>query len=172
MPAAALHRRPHRPSAAWTAAVLSIICCVASSQNLDSLIDLAQLLASDPPRTTVENINIIQRGDDDGGGSVPICHMPYLFPFTGRNGEVDNTRRQYEGLAAIALAMEHLNTGNGSIVPEVEGIDARCPMRFTTQSYDTKAQQSVGVEHMVALTDRRNLEHLLPCAILGASESG
>ena len=70
--------------------------------------------------------------------------------------------------------MEHLNSGNGSIIPDIDGINKTCPLRFTTKSFDTECQQIVGLDHVVSLTDRIKAaeeQQLFPTAILGASYS-
>lgn len=158
-------------SVALAATILLAVCCITASQNLDSLIDLAHLLASNQPKSTTGNINIIQGGGDDGSeSSVALCHIPYLFLFS-LEGQPANFIGSFEGLAAISLALEHLNSGDGRIVPEIEGLPARCPLRFTTQSHDTKLEKRWGVDEMIGLTDRTNTGQLLPCAILGAAAS-
>ena len=43
---------------------------------------------------------------------------------------------------ATHLAVEHLNSGNGVIIPEVEGLNERCPIRFTTEMIDSKRSSS------------------------------
>lgn len=139
----------------------------ASSQSLNSLISLDELLESNPPASTSGNVNILDLGNND---TKSICYLPYLFFFTTPDGP-NNAIGSFDGLAAIALAMEHLNTGNGTIIPQVDGINERCPLRFTTKSFDTATSQRVGVDHLIDMTDRGNTEQLLPCAILGAAYS-
>jgi hypothetical protein len=85
-----------------------------------------------------------------------------------------NALGTYEGVASVALAMEHLNTGNGSIVREIEGINKKCPLRFITEVFDYGGQASRGMDIAINLTDRVGREsdgRLLPCAILGADRS-
>jgi hypothetical protein len=50
------------------------------------------------------------------------------FPFMG----------VLEDSLAVALAAKHLNTGDGSVVPEVEGLKDRCNVRFTTEYFDSE----------------------------------
>ena len=83
---------------------------------LSSSIALSQLLAAEHKTTSLGNVNFIE--PSDGGGNVVVCYMPYLHPFSTGDGTPSNAVGQYEGLAAIFLAMEHLNTGNGTIVSE------------------------------------------------------
>ncbi len=81
----------------------------------------------------------------------------------------------YEGLAAIALAAQHLNTGDGSIVPEVAGLaNNKCGIHFNVAAYDTEQTISVAMDKIIQITDRtRNDEadNVLPCVILGAARS-
>jgi len=67
--------------------------------------------------------------------------------------------------------MEHLNTGNGELVPELNGINQHCPLIFTMKAFGTEMQQRVGVNHIITLTDRSRTQELLPSAILGAAFS-
>jgi len=103
-----------------------------------------------------------------------ICHLPYVFPFTDPSGAPWNAIGTYEGLAAIALACQHLNTADGSIVPEVSEI-GQCGLKFNVASYDTALSESVAVDQVIQITDRSNdaTNTLLrpPCVILGAARS-
>ena len=45
------------------------------------------------------------------------------FPFMG----------VLEGALAVALAIQHLNTGDGSVIPEVQGLNEKCNVRFTAE---------------------------------------
>ena len=78
--------------------------------------------------------------------------------------------------------MEHLNTGNGEIVSELDGVNERCPLKFYTDSFDTMIQQSTALNHIIALTDphdekqleekeQQQQQQLVPCAILGSGGS-
>ena len=69
------------------------------------------------------------------------------------------------------MAIEHLNTGNGYIIPELNGINNRCPLHFTTKAFDTEASQRMGVDHIISMTDRSRKDQLIPCSILGAAYS-
>jgi len=139
------------------------------SSQLSASISLSKRLAAEPLTSTVGNVNIIGISDNN---REPVCYLPYLFEFTNKY-RPNNAIGQYEGLAAILLAMEHLNTGNGIIVPELDGIDQRCPLKFTTKAFDTGGQQRMGIDHAMALTDRNRsrTRKLLPSAILGAASS-
>jgi hypothetical protein len=91
--------------------------------------------------------------------------MPMMFEFGA------NPLGIYEGAASVALAMEHLNTGNGTIVPELDGLDQRCPLRFVTEAFDIGSQASLGVDAVIEVTDRSRKGELIPCAIIGMERS-
>lgn len=103
---------------------------------------------------------------------IAICHLAHLFE--GTMLTPDNERfiidvfGSWEGTVAIALAAEHLNTGDGSIVKAVEGINQKCNIRFTMESFDVEnVSKNDAVEEMIALTDRTPVEERLPCAVIG-----
>ena len=96
-----------------------------SAQNLKSLISLSQILNAKPSIATNGHINIIDNSSssyvdevtgDTISDSIQLCYLPYLIRFSV-DGEPDNKSGSYEGMAAVSLALEHLNTGNGVITP-------------------------------------------------------
>jgi hypothetical protein len=154
------------------------LCCISTfphfvfSQTLSYQISLSELLTNNPPNQTIGNVNIYV--DESSGQSLEIAYFPYLMSFTCGDGLPTNVGEIYDGVASISLAMEHLNTGNGTIIPEVSGLNESCPLRFTTKSFDDECQQLIGVEHVVSLLRRgsgEDQEQLFPSAILGATYS-
>ena len=140
------------------------------SQRLQSLISLQELLSTNPPTSTSGNVNIINTSSSSS--SIALAYLPFLFFFTTGDGIPLNALGSYESFAAASLAMEHLNTGNGSIVSELADIHKRCPLQFTSKAFDTEASQRVGVDHTISITDRSKTDQqLLPCGILGAAYS-
>ena len=113
----------------------------ATTSLLPSSAALARLLAGGFSAAPVGNVNVVDAGDDDGSPPFPLCYLPYMSPFT-IGGETANIVGVWGGVAAVALAIEHLNAGNGSIVSEVAGLDRRCPLWFTSDSFDTELQVS------------------------------
>ncbi|CAJ1931277.1 unnamed protein product [Cylindrotheca closterium] len=73
-------------------------------------------------------------------------------------------------MAAVLLALEHLNTGNGTLVEEVGGLDERCNIKFTSEFKDTALSESESLNHVVELTGRSQ-ETELPAAYVGAFRS-
>mmetsp|Transcript_18477 Transcript_18477/g.39971 ORF Transcript_18477/g.39971 Transcript_18477/m.39971 type:complete len:910 (+) Transcript_18477:305-3034(+) len=169
----------HRTASASAASLLVAMCfCLViipqgSAQSLKSLISLSQVLAAKPPNAPIGNFNIIEDGNDSSK-PIPLCYFPYLSLFV-RDGKPYNSggssgNGYYNGLAAISLALEHLNTGNGTIVPDLDGINQRCPLRFFTDSFDSEAQEAISVNQVISLTDRGEGQ-MVPCAILSATRS-
>ena len=135
-----------------------------TAANLKSLISLSRILDADPEISTINNINIIETSavEED----IALCYLPILLTFN-----MSSTNGVFHGLASAALAIEHLNTGNGSIVPELAELNQRCPLRFVIDAFDTKEQASHGVDVVIDLTERSKKGELIPCAIIGADGS-
>jgi len=70
--------------------------------------------------------------------------------------------------AATHLAIEHLNNGDGSVIPEVAGLNDRCPIRFTTEMIDTMRSPAMAVDKAIEIISRENQT---TCAIAGAGRS-
>lgn len=113
-------------------------------------------------------------GDIQNEADVPICHMIYFMPFStldsNGNRAVYNEITTLESGAAVMLAAQHLNAGNGSLVPDLGGLSDQCPIRFTVEWVDTEFVESSAVNSAIELTDRK-LPEREPCAIIGAVRS-
>ena len=57
------------------------------------------------------------------------------------------------------------------MVPEVEGLDKRCNIRFTGEIFDTEASERTSLNKLIELKNRKPGSEQLPCAFLGASVS-
>lgn len=79
----------------------------------------------------------------------------------------------FEGAAAIHLAMMHLNTGDGTVVADVQGLNETCPLRFTFEVFDTENYETTLVNSLIELNAREpnQTEEPLPCAFLGSGRS-
>jgi len=97
-----------------------------------------------------------------------LCHLAGIFPFT--TGDYTPYQNVFTDAAAVALAAHHLNVGDGSIVPEVENLDQRCPIRFTTEFADTEYKGGVALNHAALMMNRKQREQR-PCAVIGAHRS-
>lgn len=100
-------------------------------------------------------------------GDVAICHVGSftsvtIGPYVSISG--------FEEVTALALAAHHLNTGDGRVVSEIEGINERCPIRFTTEFLDNNFDQKKGVKNILDLMVRpaESSETRRPCATVGA----
>ena len=82
--------------------------------------------ASWPTSSGAALYDVVPELKDAGFDSIGLCNLATLWPFTF-NGEPWNSWPTHEGFATMALAAEHFNTGNGSIVPALQGINEWCP---------------------------------------------
>jgi Receptor family ligand binding region/7 transmembrane sweet-taste receptor of 3 GCPR len=119
------------------------------------------------------------------GDRIAFCHLISMNAFSRTaGGNTTYSDVAYESAIATMLAVQHLNTGDGSIIPELEGLPERCPIRFSIQYVDTEFDVGTALNHAIALTHPRiNVtddlgdeefaykNHLPPCAFLGASQS-
>jgi hypothetical protein len=60
--------------------------------------------------------------------------------------------------------MDHLNKGNGTIVPELGELNKHFTLRFVIDVFDTEKQAIHGVDVVINLTDRSRKGELIPCA--------
>ena len=122
-------------------------------------------------------------GSNDDDDQLLLCHVPTFMPFS----EIDasGNRRYFAAgfgfsvSASTLMAIHHWNNGIGKVVKDIEGINNTCPIRFTTEIFDT-VQSPVHVTkdflHTIKRSpgspgsgnDRKNLQ---PCAVLGPIRS-
>jgi len=75
-------------------------------------------------------------------------------------------RRGYETALSQLLAIRHLNSGDGSIVKEIEGLDRTCPVRFGIDFVNTELNVE---DAMVGLNERISSNTAEPpCVFLGS----
>ena len=119
------------------------------------------------------NNNITRRGNlqvipfqEGSHDEIAICNLAVVLPFReGVDGEFLTSYFEYA--ASIALAVHHLNTGDTSIVKDLQGLPDRCNIRFTLEWFDTSFSQLHAVDEVIRATDRPHA----PCAFLGAMRS-
>ncbi len=104
----------------------------------------------------------VDRFVSEEGEPFAICPLSVVEPFT-TGGETPH-RATYEDAFSVALAIHHLNTGDGSIVPQVAGLHEKCPIRFTMMTADTAYTPGVALKHVVEQTGKA-------CAFIGAYRS-
>eukprot|EP00980_Cylindrotheca_fusiformis_P021958 scaffold8805_cov109-Cylindrotheca_fusiformis.AAC.4 len=114
------------------------------------------------------NVDVFQ--DPDTGKDVVLCNLIGLLsltingfsPFLGIH--IDAT--------AMALAAHHLNVGDGTIVPEVQGLNDRCNVRFTVEFADTQYDTETALNQVVRLISRdAGAAERLPSAFVGTGFS-
>jgi hypothetical protein len=141
-----------------------------SLQNLD---ELRSNEATNVTRNEGNNLDLLTVTLADGAETeIALCHLSSLFPFT-QGSFIPHEPMIFESAAAVALAAHHLNIGDGSIVKEVEGLNNRCHVRFTTEFTDTEISRGVALNHVIDSINRQPGSRFerLPCAFIGAYES-
>ncbi|KAL3911679.1 MAG: hypothetical protein SGILL_007186 [Bacillariaceae sp.] len=124
-------------------------------------------------------------------GDMGVCNLVALNFFSGVIGGDDPELRYVYGPAfemafATMLAVQHLNQGDGSIVPELSGLNETCPIRFIPEYQDTGGLEPTRALSVVQdvlvrpgatnysstcpLEDGATMA-LPPCAFVGAYES-
>lgn len=106
--------------------------------------------------------------------TTPFCHLVMVMPFSGfRPDRIPLKNGVFQGMAALLLAAQHLNTGNGTIVKQVEGLNERCKIRFTTEMLDSGQSQVVAVDHVINAISRTPdaVDEQIPGAFVGVARS-
>jgi len=140
----------------------------AASGVLTSLREWDAIIASNETTKTREegsNLDLIETADGEKYG---LCHLSALFPYT--QGNYVPSVQGFEDQVAVMLAAHHLNTGDGSVVPEVQGLDAHCPIRFTVEFADTEYSEGTGLSRVVEQLYREDATQK-PCAFIGPFRS-
>ena len=130
--------------------------------------DAIRAAASDVKRPDGSNVDIVV--DPSTEQEFALCHLSSILPFT--TGDYKPFRVAFEDTLSIAMAAHHLNTGDGSIVPELQGLNERCPVRFTTEFADTEFVGGATLKNVVQQTSREpGAADRIPCAFIGAYRS-
>ncbi|CAB9525328.1 Receptor-type guanylate cyclase gcy [Seminavis robusta] len=121
-----------------------------------------------PPEDDNSNVELFEvpLPPDDNTDEIAFCHLTAIIPFT--TGDQKPFHIALEDAAVIALAIQDLNSGNGILVPEIQGLNESCNVRFTTEWLDTEFQGGVALGHVV---EQANKQTQPPCAFLGAYRS-
>ena len=108
----------------------------------------------------------------DGERVMANCNMVSLTPFTKpktkSTTQKQDARFGYESALAKILAIQHLNDGDGSLIPEIEGLDQTCSVTFGVDFVNTQlsiGQSTIGLARRLADTDAP------PCVFLGSYRS-
>ncbi|GKY96362.1 hypothetical protein MPSEU_000595800 [Mayamaea pseudoterrestris] len=135
---------------------LSVVASSTSSSNNTTTIQ----------RKDTSNVDLLTLPETNE--TIAICHVSLITSFT--YGDFVPQLDGLEDTYSIALALHHLNTGDGSIVPQVAGLNQRCKIRFTAEFTDDQGQGGEALRHLVEQT-ARTLPAPLPCAFIGNSLS-
>ena len=113
--------------------------------------------------TTTTNVN----GNPQ---TIALCSINPLMGYTNSGGGL--SRGAYRNHAAVMLAAHHLNTGDASLVPQLEGLPDRCPVRFAVEAVNDQRSISGGLSGIIDVARREPTgDQPLPCAFIGASTS-
>lgn len=98
-----------------------------------------------------------------------FCRMVAMGPLTTTE-TYTNTEYSREinmqYTAAVALALSHLNAGDGSVIPELE--DLKCDVKFTLELADTGNSESQAASSALSILDRSDRK---PCAFIGSPKT-
>lgn len=109
----------------------------------------------------------LHRYEKEDHEDIIICHAPVFIRYT-KNGR-DYSAAGYGGSAGAMLAIHHWNNGNGLVVKDIEGINETCPIRFTTEIFDTESNAVPAVKGLTDMIIRSPIDPATPqpCAIVG-----
>lgn len=127
--------------------------------------------AANVTREQGQLLDILNDQNVTDGIDLGLCHLLTIMPFTGEGAEPNVVA--YEAAIGVALAAQHLNVGDGSLITEVDGLDGRCNVRFTVEYADSKLDAGHALDEVVQRTDpqRINDGKRLPCAVIGSFRS-
>lgn len=105
--------------------------------------------------------------DSEGTPIRGLCHMVTILPEDAYiNGGLTPL--------AIALAVQHLNTGNGTVLPQLQDLQERCGIRFSIEFIESSSDDPTAsaLQKVAGVVDRRRdgVERL-PCAFIGSRDS-
>lgn len=103
-----------------------------------------------------------------------LCHIALYTIFSvlyqGNRYPFGLTDVATGGVAAAHLALHMLNQGDGSIVPEIQGLNDTCPLRFTLEVLDSAGDAGNTVRSVTELLNRGENERQV-CAFSGPLSS-
>ena len=86
------------------------------------------------------------------GKTVGLCHVYGLL-------WIEEDPITIDSIAASQLAMWHFNTGNGTIVSKLGGINERCDIRFTSEFADTFGSEFLALSTLANVVGEGGNEH-------------
>jgi len=138
-----------------------------TTEVLSSLEYYDEVLAGAQNITRKGNLLVLPGETEGEFDEIAICNLGGLLPF--REGiDGDYLASNYQYVAAMALAVQHLNTASSLVVKDLEGLTKRCNIRFTLEFFDSGLLENHAVNEVIRATDR---PLMAPCAFLGAMRS-
>ena len=118
-------------------------------------------------------IDLFQMPQGEQDIALGLCHIAFynmfsfVLPDIGRV-PVPFTDLLVGGFAAAHLAIQMLNMGDGSVVPELDELPQKCPIRFTIEAFDTGVNPNVVADSIQQVITRTTPQEREVCAVMGA----
>ena len=111
---------------------------------------------------------------DSGGLRQPV-DLQHLAIFLALTDDLDDFPDTHGEAVAALLAMEHFNTRNDVLVPQLADVDDTCPsLRFTMEFFDTQQSPIVAASYVINDLNERPVDDAdrpVPTAIVGPDTS-
>jgi len=155
----------------WSAAAVAAAVLGGTTLSQPVLTELSALddVYASLPHERRGSVDVVV-DESSEGSEIGICNLIHFMPYT----YVEDGKRYSmtrlgvtEGSLGVFLAAHHLNTGDGSVVAEVEGLPDRCNVRFAVENMDSERNPRPAVDRMIDLLGRVPGVDPLPCALLG-----
>ena len=126
--------------------------------------DLRRQVEADLIREEGSLVDVFESNEERLG----FVHLVSLLSFSDPSGA--HFHVGYETAIGVALALQHLNAGDGSLIEPVEGLNQRCNLRFTGEFLDTGLTGAQALNEVVPRTEP-TYEGRKPSAFVGAVSS-
>ncbi|KAL3911896.1 MAG: hypothetical protein SGILL_007100, partial [Bacillariaceae sp.] len=126
--------------------------------------DLRRQVEADLIREEGSLVDVLENDEERLG----FVHLVSLLAFTDPSGAYFQVG--YEIAIGVALALQHLNAGDGSLIEPVEGLNQRCKLRFTGEFIDTGLNGAQALNEVVPRTEP-TYQGRKPSAFVGAVSS-
>jgi hypothetical protein len=115
-------------------------------------------------RPSGSNLDIVT--DAQSGETIALCSLNPILGYTNNGVPSTSTLASH---MAVMLAAHHLNTGDDSIVPQLEGLSDSCSIRFLVEGVDDQGSVSGGLAGIIDQVRRDpSGPKPPPCAFIGA----
>lgn len=120
----------------------------------EDLTDMVRILINTIRLEVSRNDKLVSRKTLVNGKYKANRNGSSFFPVENELRKPFNVQSPFEGAAAVHVAMMNLNTGDGSVIPEVQGFNERCNIRFTFEIFDTEKWEISTVHQVIETLDR------------------